>query len=143
MAAQQSRMNVAETLNCEIIVDNIYPFAPEIILVTKNNFFGFEKCRQCSLLLFQGICLFFAIMPLAEIKHSSFNVPLARFIDCPVCQHNPSCRYCSLISGKIKRKGGGYSVHLRGWTNISKNSMKLLCVCESLLSEQSMQEKLQ
>ncbi len=41
----------------------------------------------------------------AEIKHSSFNIPLARFIDCPVCQHNPSCRYHSLISAKIKRKG--------------------------------------
>lgn len=72
----------------------------------QKQIFGFEKCRQCSLLLFQGICLFFAIMPLAEIKHSSFNVPLARFIDCPVCQHNPSCRYRLLNSGEIKRKWG-------------------------------------
>lgn len=117
-------------------------FVPEIILETKNKF-CIRKRGQCSLSLFQGTCHFFAIMPPAEIQHSSFNVPLAQFIDSPVCQHNPSCRYCSLISGKIKRKGGGYSVHLRGWTNISKNSMKLLCVCESLLSEQSMQEKLQ
>lgn len=90
------------------------------ILCLKFN----SKCGQCSLLLFQGVFHFFPIMPLAEIKHYSFNIALAHFIDCPLCQRS-SCRYRLPNSGKINRKGGGYSVGLRGWTDISKNSVKL------------------
>lgn len=60
---------------------------------------------------------FFPIMPLAEIKYYSFNIVVAHFIDCPLCKRSSS-RYRLPNSGKINRKGGGYSVGLCGWTNI-------------------------